>query len=85
MRTSHIITAYLLQILKKCFTSKNAKKRFYIASRLGSIFYNYLSIRKKQARTNIKKAFPHLYQRVNRHSTSLQSVRRQYWLPFFDS
>ena len=60
MKTSHIITVYLLQILKKCFSNINARKRFYIASRLGSIFYNYFSIRKKQARKNIKKAFPHL-------------------------
>ena len=60
MRTSHIITSCFLQILKKCFSNINAKKRFYIASRIGSIFYHYLGIRKKQARTNIKKAFPHL-------------------------
>ena len=60
MRTSHIITSYLLQILKKFFSNINAKKRFYISSRIGSIFYNYLTIRKKQARTNIKKAFPNL-------------------------
>ena len=60
MRTSHIITSYFLQILKKYFSSISAKKRFYISSRLGSLLYEYLDIRKKQARRNIKTAFPHL-------------------------
>ena len=60
MRVSHIITSYLLQILKKGFLSISARKRFYISSRLGSIFYNYFGIRQKQARMNIKTAFPYL-------------------------
>ena len=60
MRTSHIITSYFLQILKKYFSSISAKKRFYISSRLGSLLYEYLDIRKKQARKNIKNAFPNL-------------------------
>ena len=60
MKTSHIITFYILQILKKGFSSISAKKRFYIASRIGELFYNYLGTRKEQARVNIKKAFPNL-------------------------
>ena len=60
MKTSHIITSYFLRFLKKCFSNLSPRKRFYISSRLGSIFYNYLSIRKKQARKNILKAFPQL-------------------------
>ena len=60
MRVSHIITSYLLQILKKGFSNISARKRFYISSRLGSIFYNYFGIRQKQARMNIKTAFPYL-------------------------
>ena len=60
MRASHIITSYFLQILKKYFSSIGAKERFYISSRLGSLLYEYLDIRKKQARRNIKTAFPHL-------------------------
>ena len=60
MRVSHIITSYFLQILKKYFSSIGAKERFYISSRLGSLLYEYLDIRKKQARRNIKNAFPNL-------------------------
>ena len=60
MRASHTITSYFLQILKKYFSSIGAKERFYISSRLGSLLYEYLDIRKKQARWNIKTAFPHL-------------------------
>ena len=60
MRVSHIITSYFLQILKKYFSSIGAKERFYISSRLGSLLYEYLDIRKKQARKNIKNAFPNL-------------------------
>ena len=60
MKTSHIITLYFLRILKKCFSNLSSRKKFYISSRLGSIFYNYFPIRKKQARKNIKKAFPQL-------------------------
>ena len=60
MKTSHIITFYILQILKKGFSSISARKRFYSASRLGSMFFHYLGIRKEQARANIKRAFPNL-------------------------
>ena len=60
MTASHIITSYFLQILKKYFSSIGAKERFYISSRLGSLLYEYLDIRKKQALRNIKTAFPHL-------------------------
>ncbi len=60
MKTSHIITFYILQILKKGLSSISARKRFYIASRIGELFYNYLGTRKEQARSNIKKAFPNL-------------------------
>ena len=60
MRVSHIITSYFLQILKKYFSSIGAKERFYISSRLGSLLYESLDIRKKQARKNIKNAFPNL-------------------------
>ena len=58
MKTSHIVTFYTLQILKKGFSSISPRKRFYIASRIGEIFHHYLKVRKKQARANIKKAFP---------------------------
>ena len=60
MRASHIITFYFLQILKKYFSNIGAKERFYISSRLGSLLYGNLDIRKKQARKNIKNAFPYL-------------------------
>ena len=60
MKTSHIITSYSLQILKKYFSTISAKQRFYISSRIGSLLYDYLSLRKKEARKNIKNAFPHL-------------------------
>ena len=60
MTASHIITSYFLQILKKYFSSISARERFYISSRLGSLLYEYLDIRKKQARKNIKNAFPNL-------------------------
>ena len=60
MKTSHIITFYILQILKRVFSNISARKRFYIASRIGKILFNFLGIRKKQARANIKKAFPNL-------------------------
>ena len=60
MRASHIITSCFLQFFKKCFSNVGARGRFYISSRLGSLFYRYLDIRKKQARRNIKTAFPHL-------------------------
>ena len=60
MRASHIITSYFLQFFKKCFSNIGARKRFYISSRIGSLFYEYLDIRKNQARKNIKNAFPHL-------------------------
>ena len=60
MRASHIITSFFLQFFKKCFSNIDARERFYISSRLGSLFYEYFDIRKKQARKNIKNAFPHL-------------------------
>ncbi len=60
MKCSHIITFYILQFFKKSFSILNAKKRFYLSSKIGSIFYLYLRIRKKQARGNIKRAFPNL-------------------------
>ena len=60
MKTSHIITFYTLHILKKGLSSISARKRFYIASRIGEIFYSYLGTRKEQARANIRRAFPNL-------------------------
>ena len=42
MKTFHIITFYILQMLKKGFSSISARKRFYIASRLGAMFFDYL-------------------------------------------
>ena len=60
MRASHIITSCFLQIFKKCLSNIGARERFYISSRLGSLLYEYLDIRKKQARRNIKNAFPNL-------------------------
>ena len=76
MRTSHIITSYFLQILKKCFSNIGARERFYISSRVGSIFYNYLSTRKKQARENIIKAFPEL------DSNQIENILKNTYLNF---
>ena len=53
---------FILFILKlvSCFSQKlNSKKRLVIAQRLGSIIYCYLPLRKKIAKQNIEKAFPH--------------------------
>ena len=58
MNAFHIITFYILQVFKKGFSIMSARKRFYISSRLGAVFYYYLDIRKEQARANIRKAFP---------------------------
>ena len=58
MNAFHIITFYILQVFKKGFSIMSAKKRFYISSRLGAVFYYYLDIRKEQARANIRRAFP---------------------------
>ena len=77
MKTSHVITSYLLRILKKCFSNLSSRKRFYISSRLGSIFYSYLHVRKKQARKNIKKAFPHL------NSNQIEKILKNTYLNFF--
>ena len=76
MKISHITTSYFLRISKKIFSNLNSRKRFYISSRLGSIFYNYLSIRKKQARTNIKKAFPQL------DSNQIEKILKNTYLNF---
>jgi len=76
MKTSHIITSYFLHISKKYLSNLNPKKRFYISSRLGSIFYNYLPIRKKQARKNIKKAFPQL------DSNQIEKILKNTYLNF---
>ena len=76
MKTSHIITSYFLRFLKKCFSNLSPRKRFYISSRLGSIFYNYLSIRKKQARKNILKAFPQL------DSNQIEKILKNTYLNF---
>ena len=76
MKTSHVITSYLLRILKKCFSNLSSRKRFYISSRLGSIFYSYLHVRKKQARKNIKKAFPQL------NSNQIEKILKNTYLNF---
>ena len=76
MRASHIITSYFLQILKKYFSIIGARERFYISSRIGSIFYYYLSTRKKQARENIIKAFPEL------DSNQIESILKNTYLNF---
>ena len=76
MKTSHVITSYLLRILKKCFSNLSSRKRFYISSRFGSIFYSYLHVRKKQARKNIKKAFPHL------NSNQIEKILKNTYLNF---
>ena len=76
MKYSHIITFYILQFFKKSFSILNAKKRFYLSSKIGSIFYLYLRIRKKQARGNIKRAFPNL------NSGEVEKILKETYLNF---
>ena len=76
MKTSHIITFYILQIFKKGFSSISAEKRFYIASKIGKLFYHYLGVRKKQARANIKKAFP------NYNTHEIEKILKKTYLNF---
>ena len=85
MNAFHIITFYILQIFKKGFSSMSAKKRFYISSRLGAIFYYYLDLRKEQARANIKRAFPN-FQPLQREKILKNTYLNfcHYFIEFFE-
>tara|TARA_B100000427_G_scaffold316140_1_gene310926 strand:+ start:1718 stop:2572 length:855 start_codon:yes stop_codon:yes gene_type:complete len=60
MKGSDIITFYILRLLKKYLSSLNARKRYTLSAKIGSMLYQYLYLRKSQARRNIKQAFPKL-------------------------
>ena len=58
MRTIDQVTYYLLKILKKYISNQSYKNRLKISQIISSFLYNYIPIRKKLARKNIKRAFP---------------------------
>ena len=58
MKLSHSISYYSLIILKKFLSTLSARTRYKISNQLASLLYNYINIRKNQAKTNLKKAFP---------------------------
>ncbi len=58
MKLSHSISYYSLIAFKKFLSTISARARYKISDQLASILYNYINIRKNQARTNLKKAFP---------------------------
>ena len=49
-----------MQLLKKCFSNLNDRKRYALSVYIGSIIYHFAKPRKNQARKNIKRAFPKL-------------------------
>ena len=51
---------YILQLLKKCFSNLNDRKRYALSVYIGSIIYHFAKPRKNQARKNIRRAFPKL-------------------------
>ena len=59
MKLSHSISYYSLIILKKFLSTISARTRYQISNQLASLLYNYINIRKNQAKTNLKKAFPY--------------------------
>ena len=77
MKASHIIIFYVLQILKKYFSSLNARKRYSLSAKFGSILYHFLDLRKDQARKNIKRAFPKL------ESYKIEKILKKTYLNFF--
>ena len=58
MKLSHSISYYSLIAFKKFLSTISARARYKISNQLASLLYNYINIRKNQARTNLKKAFP---------------------------
>ena len=77
MKASHIIIFYVLQILKKYLSSLNARKRYALSAKFGSILYHFLDLRKDQARKNIKRAFPKL------ESYKIEKILKKTYLNFF--
>ena len=59
MKLSHSISYYSLIVLKKFLSVLPARTRYKISNQLASLLYNYINIRKNQAKTNLKKAFPY--------------------------
>ena len=59
MKLSHSISYYSLIVLKKFLSTLSARTRYKISNQLASLLYNYINIRKYQAKTNLKKAFPY--------------------------
>tara|TARA_Y100000739_G_scaffold56137_1_gene45931 strand:+ start:1606 stop:2460 length:855 start_codon:yes stop_codon:yes gene_type:complete len=59
MKLSHSISYYSLIVLKKFLSTLSARTRYKISNQLASLLYNYINIRKNQAKTNLKKAFPY--------------------------
>ena len=45
--------------MKKFLSTLSARTRYKISNQLASLLYNYINIRKNQAKTNLKKAFPY--------------------------
>ena len=58
MKLSHSISYYSLIVLKKFLSTLSARTRYKVSNQLASLLYNYINIRKNQAKTNLKKAFP---------------------------
>ncbi len=58
MNIPHTITYNTLKLLKKYFSIISIDKRYKIAMKLAGLLYHFTNIRKKQARENIKIAFP---------------------------
>ena len=58
MNITHLITYFILNLLKKYLSIISLEKRYKIANRLASLLYHYTSLRQNQARGNIKIAFP---------------------------
>ena len=59
MKLSHSISYYSLIVLKNFLSTISARTRYQISNQLASLLYNYINIRKNQAETNLKKAFPY--------------------------
>ena len=60
MKLKYRITYNSLKLLSNLVQSLNPRKQYYYANKLGSICYQLLKIRQKEARKNISIAFPKL-------------------------
>ena len=60
MKLKYRITYNSLKLLSNLVQSLNPSKQYYYANKLGSICYQLLKIRQKEARKNIYIAFPKL-------------------------